>query len=143
MHDNERIGADLGVIADGYRSQECGAGPDDDIISNGRMPFASMFACSAERNVMEHHAVVAYFHCLPDNHARPVINKEVLSNPGSRMNFHTGPETCNHGQQPWNDRKTKPCVKELRNPVEPDPLLRGVALHSVIVSLLRWSSSQY
>ncbi len=96
MHDNEAIGADLDVIADGYRSQECGPGPDEDIIPNGWMPFACMFACSAERHVMEHHAVVAYFCGLADNHARSVINKEALSNSRSRMNFHTGPEPCDH-----------------------------------------------
>ena len=67
MHDNERIGAVLGVIANGYRSPECGSGPDKDIIPNGRMPFASMFACSAERHVMEHHgrSVHLHFDVLP------------------------------------------------------------------------------
>src|SRR5262249_14735745 len=103
---------------------------DEDIISNSWMPFAFMFARSAERHVMEHHAVVAYFCCLPDNHARPVINKEVFSNSGSGMNFHTRPETCSHCQEPWNNRQSNTRVKKMSDPVEPDPVQRRVTEHS-------------
>ncbi len=96
VHDNERICANLDIIADRYRTQECGAGTNEYIISDGRMPFASVFACSAEGHVVEHYAVVTYLCGLPDDYTGSVIDEEVLSDSGSGMNFHSGPETGNY-----------------------------------------------
>ena len=42
--DNDRVGADVTVVADGNIAQNLGAGPDDHIVADRRMPFAG-FPC--------------------------------------------------------------------------------------------------
>ena len=56
--DDDRVGADLGAVADRDRAQQLGAGADRDVVAEGRVALAALEAGAAQGHpLVERHAV--------------------------------------------------------------------------------------
>src|SRR3990167_7215854 len=66
MIDNHGFGSDVHVVSNFHGSKYCGIGADENVISDGRMPFPRMFACTAESDSVEKHAVISDFRGCAD-----------------------------------------------------------------------------
>ena len=93
MHDDKGICAYLSVISHGNWAEKDGTCPNVYVISDSWMALACMLTGSSECDIVEHHAVVADLRGFADDHARPVIDKEISSDFSCWMDLHSGPET--------------------------------------------------
>lgn len=75
-------------IADSDRTKYRCVRSDEDVISNGRVPFSPVLAGAAERDSMKHDAIFADLCRLSYDNAKPVVTEEVPADPCTRMYFH-------------------------------------------------------
>ena len=89
--ENYCIGANLGIVADGYVAKDFGAGTDQDVVAHGGMTLdAGRSAQSAQGGAMEDRHVIADNGGFADDHAHPMIDEGVLTNDCAGVDLNTG-----------------------------------------------------
>lgn len=81
------------------RAEDCGVSADEDIVADGWMAFALVFAGAAEGNVVEDHAVRADFGGFTDDDTYAVIDEEAFADLGAWMDFDASEETGDLGDE--------------------------------------------
>src|SRR5579884_4109519 len=88
---DNRSSADAAVVPDMNITEDLGTSADDDAVTNGGMPFlAAVEASAAERDTLIYRDVVTDFGRLADYDSHAMIDKQMLPNSRSRMNFNAG-----------------------------------------------------
>ena len=85
--DDDRVAADLDVVANVDVAKHLGARAHRDIVAQGGVAFAGLVAGTAERDALVEHAVVAHNGGLADDNAHGVVDKEMLADLCGRMNL--------------------------------------------------------
>jgi hypothetical protein len=88
--DHDRVGADLGSVADRDGTEQLRAGADRDVVLNRWMALARGEARATERHALEQGHAVADLDRLADHDAGAVIDEELGSDPGSGMDLDPG-----------------------------------------------------
>lgn len=88
--DDDRVAADLDVVANVDVAKHLGARAHRDIIAQGGVAFAGLVAGTTERDALVEHAVVAHDGSLANNDAHGVVDKEVLADLRGGMNLDAG-----------------------------------------------------
>ena len=88
--DDNRIAADLDVVANVDVAKHLGARAHRDIVAQGGVALAGFVAGTAERDALVEHAVVAHNGGLADNDAHGVVDKEMFADLCSGMNLDAG-----------------------------------------------------
>lgn len=88
--DDNRVTADLDVVADANVAEHLGARAHGDVVAQGGVALASFVAGAAERNALVEHAVVAHDGGFADDDAHGVVDKEVLADLCGGMNLDAG-----------------------------------------------------
>jgi hypothetical protein len=92
-HVDKGIGADTGMVTDGYRAEDDGAGTDEYVVADRRVTFAFVFSGATEGDVVEEDAVIPDLDGFPDNDAMAVIDEESSADFRSGMDLDTGEES--------------------------------------------------
>ena len=87
---DDRVAADLDVVADADVAEHLGARAHRDIVAQGGVTLAGLVAGAAERDALVEHTVVAHNGGLADDDAHGVVDKEVLANLRGRVNLDAG-----------------------------------------------------
>ncbi|MMZ58150.1 hypothetical protein D1872_201180 [compost metagenome] len=125
---NDRIGSDIALISHLKRAQYLRSGPDHDVVADGRMALAFLFAAPAQRNPLINHHIVADFTGLPDDHTHAVVDEQPVPDLGPRVNFDTREKPADLGNDA-SQRKPPPAVQGVSDPVAPDGVQTGVGEH--------------
>ena len=75
--DDDRVGADLGAVADRDRAEQLGAGADGDVVAEGRVALAALEAGAAQRHPLVEGHPLADLGGLADHHAGAVVDEEL------------------------------------------------------------------
>ena len=68
-------------------------GSDKDIITNGGMPFLTVFTCSTEGYAMKHDTFFTNLARFSNYSAHAMVTEEAPIDPGPRVNFNAGQES--------------------------------------------------
>ena len=88
--DDDGVGADLGAVADGDRTEQLGPGADRDVVLHGRVALAGLEARAAERDALVHRHVVADLSRLADHDAHAVVDEQPLADLRRRVDLDPG-----------------------------------------------------
>ena len=91
--DDDRIAADLDVVADANVAEHLGACAHGDVVAQGGVALAGFVAGAAERDALVEHTVVAHNGGLADDDAHGVVDKEMLADLCGGMNLDAGDMT--------------------------------------------------
>ena len=87
---DDRVGADLGAVADRDRAEQLGAGADGDVVAQGRVALAALEAGAAQRHPLVERHPLADLGRLADHDARAVVDEELAADPRRRVDLHPG-----------------------------------------------------
>ena len=90
VFNDDRVAADLDVVADANVAEHLGARAHGDVVAQGGVALAGLVAGTAERDALVEHAVVAHNGGLADDDAHGVVDKEVLADLRGGVNLNTG-----------------------------------------------------
>src|SRR5699024_729202 len=82
--------ADLGVSAHGKRAKHLAARGDDDVVFDGGVALADVFAGAAERCALVNGHIVAHNGGLADYHAHAVVDEHALANDRAGVDLNAG-----------------------------------------------------
>ena len=97
--DHDRVGADLGAVADRDRAQQLGAGADRDVVLDRRVALAAREPGAAEGDALVERHPVADLGRLADHDAGPVVDEQVGADPGRRMDLDPGHRPARVGER--------------------------------------------
>ena len=87
---DDRVAADLDVVADADVAEHLGTRAHGDIVAQGGVTLAGLVAGAAERDALVEHTVVAHNGGLADDDAHGVVDKEMLADLCGRVNLDAG-----------------------------------------------------
>ena len=93
VFDDDRVAADLDVVADANVAEHLGACAHSDVIAERWVALTGLVAGTAERDALVEHAVVAHNGGLADDDAHGMVDKEVLADLRGGMNLDAGDMT--------------------------------------------------
>lgn len=85
--DDDRAGADAGVVADFDIAEHFGAAADNDVVAEGGMALAGFLAGAAESDTLVDEHVVTHFSGFSDDDAHAVIDEKASADGGSGVNL--------------------------------------------------------
>ena len=88
--DDDRVGADLGAVADRDRAEQLGAGADGDVVAEGRVALAALEAGAAQRHPLVERHPLADLGRLADHHAGAVVDEELAADLRRRVDLDPG-----------------------------------------------------
>src|SRR5439155_13765731 len=126
-HDH-RSGADPAARPDGEGPDDAGAGPDDDIVGQGRVALLLLEARAAQGDAVEQRDVLPDLGRLADDHAHAVVDEQARPQLGGGVDLDARQETAHMGQEA---RGYEPAVapEPVSGPVEPDGVDARVTEH--------------
>ena len=103
------------VMTNGDATQDRGIGIDGDIVFDDRVArhiehialFVVLKALSAQGDTLIEGHMIAYDGCLANHHTRTVVDGEILTNLGSRMDIDTSLGMSQFGDDTWYHRHLK------------------------------------
>ncbi len=102
--DHDRVGADLGVVADRDRAQQLGPRADGDVVLEGGMALPGLEASAAEGHALEQRHAVADLGRLADHDARAVVDEEVRADSGGGVDLDPGEGAAGVGENARRER---------------------------------------
>jgi hypothetical protein len=84
---HNRVGADLGAVADLDRPEQRRAGADHHLVAHGRVALAARETGAAQRDSLVDRHVIPHLGGLADHHPSPVIDEQPTPNPSGGMNL--------------------------------------------------------
>ncbi len=87
---NDAARADFAVVSDVERPQHLRAGTDHDVIADGGMALAVLFAGTAERHALIHGHVIADNRRFPDDNAVSVVDEKPFAELCAGVNLDAG-----------------------------------------------------
>ena len=88
--DDDRVGADLGPVADRDRAEQLRAGADRDVVADRRVALAALETGAAEGHPLVERHPVADLRRLADHHAGAVVDEELVADPRRGMDLDPG-----------------------------------------------------
>src|SRR4029077_17056548 len=126
ISDDPRIRADLGLVADDYRSQDLGPGPGNDAVAQGRMAFSLIPRSSAKRYAVVEGDIVADLRGFADDDAHTVIDKKPPPDDSSWMDLDASQKTGDVRDEPPRPFQI-PLPQPMRQPMQRARVEAGVA----------------
>jgi hypothetical protein len=130
QHDG--IGPHPGAPAEGDRPEDLGAGADDHVVLQRRVPLGVALRGridgrrdAAERHVMVERHVVAHLGGLADDHAQPMVDEQALADPRAGMDLDAGQDAAEIRHEPGHQLKSQ-LPQPVRQPVEHHGVEAGI-----------------
>jgi hypothetical protein len=125
------------VIADRDVAQDLRAGADDDIISNGRVPFASLLAGSPQCHALIKQHVIADFGSFTNDDAHSVIDETSPSDGRTGMDLDARDGSIKLRNNPRQQRESLK-VHTVGCPMQQDGMKTGVTEENLKRALGGW-----
>ena len=127
---NYRACANFYIVSDNNISQDLGSGPNDDVISDRRMPLPLFLTGAAERDVLIDENAVSDFRGFTDNYAHPVVNEKPATDPGAWMDLDSSEETADLGDDARQKRDSGP-IQPVCETVGKNRMKSGIAKYDL------------
>ncbi len=88
--DDDRIGTDFGIFADGDIAEYLGSCTEYDIVFDGGVAFSFCEADTAERDLLIDDDIIVDDSCLTDNDTNTMIDEDASAYLGSRVDIDRG-----------------------------------------------------
>src|SRR5438132_2053682 len=111
LADDHGSGADAAAVADLERTDDLRAGPDDDVVAEGRVTFLTPETRPAQCHALEQRDVRAHSSGLADHDAHAVVNEETGTDRRRRVDLDAGDEP----------RHVRDAARRRGPPVIPEP----------------------
>lgn len=96
---DDGIGTNFCSVPDFDGAENFGPCGDEDMVAQGGVPFALVFACAAEGDLVVEGAIVANFSSFTDDQAHAVVDEEVFADLGAGVDFNAGQKTAKLGDE--------------------------------------------
>src|SRR6185295_735577 len=100
VDNDHRVGADLGRSANFDIPQHLSPGRDNHMIPQSGMPLSLFLTRPPQGDTLEEGDVIAYFAGLTDHRSHSVVDEKAFADGGAGMDFDSGQESGNLGNQP-------------------------------------------
>src|SRR3989338_1499065 len=125
VSDDDGVGPDHRVAADGDVPQHFGAGADDDVVADRRVALAALLAGAAQRHPLEEGDVVADDGGLADHDPHPVVDEEAPADHRRGVDLYTGEPPRRRHEEPRQDGYAQP-VEPMREAVDDERVEPGI-----------------